>query len=238
MPDKPVRLFVAAVLTLFISGCGLFASPDKPALVLFQEGREAMSREDWGDAVQSFTELKNNYPFSPYTTRAELLLADAYYNQEKWLEAAESYKEFEALHPRHERIPYVLFRIGKSQLNQFDGIDRPMDMVVQALEYFRRVSQAHPDSEFGPRASELYMRCKRLLADREVYVADFYMRTQRYVSAWMRYRYILETFDDLPEYAAFARTMKKTAYLKYQQSESEQARREEFGSWRDWFDWL
>ena len=77
--------------------------------------------------------LKDNFPFSPYTVEAELALGDAYYLDERYPEAAESYKDFESMHPRHEAIPYVLYQVGMSDLKSFISVDRPTTAVQESL---------------------------------------------------------------------------------------------------------
>jgi outer membrane protein assembly factor BamD len=69
-------------------------------------------------------------------------------------------------------------------------------------------------------------------------VADFYWRSERYESAWMRYAYVVENFPDLPDVVQYARSRAKQSYVKYQQTRSTAVREKEQGSWKQWFDWL
>ena len=71
-----------------------------------------MSEKNYVRAVELYNKLRDTYPFSPYTVDAELSLADAYYLDEDYEQAAETYKDFESLHPRHEAIQYVLYQTG------------------------------------------------------------------------------------------------------------------------------
>ena len=75
-----------------------------------------MSEKNYVDAQQYFSKLKDRFPFSPYALKAELALADAYYLDEQYLMALDNYKEFEALHPSNENIPYVLVPDRQRQL--------------------------------------------------------------------------------------------------------------------------
>jgi outer membrane protein assembly factor BamD len=197
-----------------------------------------MSDKDYDAAIEYFTKLKERYPFSPYTPDAELALGDAYFLDEQYKAAVESYKEFESLHPRAEGIPYVLFQIGVANVRQFESIDRPQTNMQEALQYFRRVKQGFPNTRYAQECQDYIHKCRRYQAKHELYLADFYWRTEKYGAAWKRYSYVIEEFSDLPQVQSYAQEREKLAYLRYQESLSQQRREQEQGSWKQWFDWL
>ncbi len=236
-------LLLAIALAALLSGCSwLRSTPDEPEPTpeeLAQAGAEAMEREDYKDAIDYYTQLRENHPFSPYTPMAKVGLGDAYFKRGNYETAISVYNEFEEMHPRHELLPYVLFRTGLSYYEQFTSIDRPQRNMQHALEYFRRVYQVHPETEYAQDARYYMHQCRIKIAEHELYVADFYWRTSRYGSAWERYEYVLENFRDLEEIAEYARERAKTSYYKHQMQRSEYMRVEEReGLWRRFVDWL
>ncbi|MFW5819156.1 MAG: outer membrane protein assembly factor BamD [Desulfovermiculus sp.] len=226
-----------------LSGCGVIDAvflkpPQDTALELLQAGNSAMGQEDYKQAISYYTKLKDRYPFSPYTAQAELRLADAYFLDKRYAAAENAYKEFESLHPGHEDIAYVLFRIGLSNYKQFKSIDLPQDNVTEALQYFNRVAEAYPQESIAEEAKKYARKCHRFRAEHELFVADFYWRTKRYLSAWKRYSYVAENFpmfDDIQEYA---KSRVGLAYLLYQRKAAEEERIAQQGSWKQLFDWL
>ncbi|GAB6176546.1 outer membrane protein assembly factor BamD [Desulfobaculum senezii] len=240
---KVFRLFAAISMAVVITGCGYIDSyfiepPEDTAQELYEAGRDAMHTKEYADAAGYFGKLRDRYPFSPYTPSAELALGDAYYMDEQYEAAADAYIEFEALHPRHEEIPYVLFQIGKSRYNQFSSIDKPLEHVSQAIEYFERVRESYPDTKYAKEATAYIKGCRQYMADHEIYVADFYWRTERYRAAWQRYESIAKNFPDLPKVVDYAAERSKLAYLRFQKDSSEDVREEAQGSWKKWFKWL
>jgi outer membrane protein assembly factor BamD len=235
-------LVVAAVLVLN-SGCGVIdyyflTPPEDTARELVEAGNEAMQAKEYGSAIEYYTKLKDRYPFSPFTPEAELKLGDAYFLDEQFRAASETYKEFEALHPRHEAIPYVLFQIGLSGYRQFDTIDLPQQSTTEALEYFRRVVEGYPGTQYAAEAKNYIRKCRRHQAQYEIFVADFYWRTERYEAAWRRYSFVAEEFPELDDIRNYARARGKVAYLKHQEAASNRSMEEENGSWKQYFDWL
>lgn len=234
---------VALLLGLALSGCGFidyyFLPPaEDTAQELYELGVEAMAAKEYDDAAEAFQKLKDRFPFSPYAAKAEIGLGDAYYLGEEYALASDTYQEFEALHPRHEMIEYVLYQIGMSNYLSFSSIDKPLGRIDTAAEYFKRLIEAFPDSKYAPEAERYIVECRRKLAEHEIFVADFYWRSERYGAAWERYRYVAVNYADLPEVVAYAEKRAQLAYLRHQETLSDDERERIQGSWKQWFDWL
>jgi outer membrane protein assembly factor BamD len=238
------RLVVSLLFLWLASGCALIDSyflppPEDTAQELYEAGVDAMSAKDYGDAQKYFSRLKDRFPFSPFALKAELGLGDAYFLDEEYLLALDAYKEFEALHPSHESIPYVLYQIGSADFNLFRSIDRRQENVKEGLEYFYRLQETYPDSEYARAAADMVIRGRRILAEHEIYVADFFWRTGQYGPAWNRYQYVVENFSDVPDLRDYARKRAEYSYFEYQKTLSEEERLRIQGSWKLWLKkWL
>ena len=241
---RSARLLTSLVLLVLLSGCvwldNYFLPPaEDTAQELYEAGSDAMTEKDYADAQQYFSKLKDRFPFSPYALKAELALGDAYYLDEQYLMALDNYKEFEALHPSNENIPYVLYQIGNSNYNLFKSIDRRQENIKEGLEYFYRLQETYPDSKYAQAAKELILKSRRILAEHEVYVADFFWRTEQYGPAWHRYQYVVENFSDVPDLRDYARRRAEYSYFEYQKTLSEEERQRIQGSWMLWLkQWL
>lgn len=238
-----LRFLALCPLLMLLSGCALIdyfylPPPEDTAQELFEAGNDAMREKDYASAIEYFTNLKDKYPFSPYTVEAELSLGDAYFLDEEYLLAAETFKEFETLHPRHEAMPYVLFQIGNANLKSFISIDRPQTNIAQAYEYFMRLQESYPGTEYAVKAQGYLHECRKYMAEHEIYVADFYWRTERYASAYKRYNSVVENYADVEEYQDYAKECARISYLKSQQDQAQQDREKREGSWKDYFEWL
>lgn len=212
--------------------------PESCAAFLFESGNDAMRDENYILSVKYFNRLKEDYPFSPYTVEAELSLADSYFLDQEWLLAAEAYKEFEAMHPRHEAMPYVLYQIGSSNLNTYNSVDRPPTLVAEAHSYFARLVESFPTHEYVSKAEFQMYKCRRIMAEYEVYTGDFMYRTQNYMAAWHRYMLVMDEYQDFPDLVEYAEGRRHIAYFLYMKDTSEQTRRERERTWHNWFNWL
>lgn len=236
-------LVCSLLLTFMLSGCGIIDYIYLPpasdtAQELYENGNEAMRDKLYVTAAEYYTKLKDNYPFSPYAIEAELSLADALFLDTNYTAAAEAYKDFEALHPRNEAMPYVLYQVGMSDLNAFISIDRPATMVQEAYEYFQRLQATYPESEYALKAAEHLHECRIILAERELYIADVFWRTEKYNSAWQRYSFVVDNFQDVPKVVEYAEEKASAAYIRYREQQAQEIMDKRHGSWRDWFKWL
>ncbi|HKI81912.1 MAG TPA: outer membrane protein assembly factor BamD, partial [Pseudodesulfovibrio sp.] len=89
---------VLVVLLLSLSGCIWIDSyflppPEDTAQELYEAGMAAMDEKDYGDAQEYFSKLKDRFPFSPFSLKGELALGDAYFLDEDYIHALDSYKE-------------------------------------------------------------------------------------------------------------------------------------------------
>jgi outer membrane protein assembly factor BamD len=125
-----------------------------------------------------------------------------------------------------------------SNFRQFRSIDLPQQNVGEAVDYFARLIDTYPESEYLEQAKVALQKCRRFMAEHEIFVADFYWRTERYRSAYERYLFVVDNFQDLPEVVEYASERAKMSYIRYRKASSEEERIEREGSWKQWFDWL
>lgn len=243
MHKHSLRSLVLAVYVFVLSGCGIidmvYLPPSEDtAQEIFEAANDAMSEKNYVRAVELYNKLRDSYPFSPYTADAELSLGDAYFLDEEYELATDTYKDFESLHPRHEAIPYVLFQTGMSLLKRFRSIDRATTELQEAYEYFNRLRETYPDSPYAKSASEHMHTCRKLMAEHELFIADVFWQMEKYGPAWRRYEFIVDSFSDVPEVTEHAKEKSLAAYHNYRQEQAAEIRAKRQGSWKKWFRWL
>src|SRR5512138_3801011 len=91
----------------------------------YKAGEEELKSKNYVEATKFFEHVKNKYPFSKYAALSELRVADAKFEQDHFIEAADAYRQFVKLHPAHEQADYAAFRVGLSHWK-----DGPSDFVL------------------------------------------------------------------------------------------------------------
>jgi len=156
----------------------------------FQDGSYKKARE-------YFIRLKDEYPLHSLAILAELGIADSFFTDKQYPEAANAYSEFLSMHPTNEHIPYVLYQLGMCHYNLKGTIDRDQTETIKASKEFERLIARFPDNKFSLAAGKYLRECKQELAEQEFYVGQFYFRQKKYSAALNRFELIARNYANL-----------------------------------------
>jgi len=150
----------------------------------FNNGQQEFKNKNWLEASKFLERVRTKYPFSRFAAVAELRLADAKFEQEHFVEAAEAYAQFVKLHPTHEEVDYAAFRVGLSRWK-----DGPSEFILFPPSYEKDLTQVrdavkaldefvakYPESKHRPEAEKLLAEARGRLAEHEWYAAEFYAK--------------------------------------------------------------
>lgn len=192
------RTVVACVLAAALfQGCAtpqVNRSPD----AMFKEGEQYFQEGKYEDAIAQWKKVKESYQSPELTARAEINIADAYYLNKEYIEAAAAYEDFRKLHPAHERAGYALYRQGMSNFNQINRIDTDQTPVKNALTIFESYLKLYPAGEYVADVKGKILDCRDRELQYEIYVGRFYLRDDKYPAAIARFEEALKNFGDLP----------------------------------------
>ena len=195
-----MKIFARAIATALLSaallqGCASVALNKSPE-ELFKEGEDSFRRERYEDAIAQWKKVKESYKSPELSTRAEIGIADAYFLNKDYIEAAAAYDDFRKLHPSHERAAYALYRQGMSYYNEIHRIDTDQTPVKNALSTFESYLKQYPKGENTTEVAEKIRDCRDRQVQYEIYVGRFYLRTDKYPAAIARFEEALKTFPD------------------------------------------
>ena len=141
---------------------------DPTAEALYDEGMRNFNEKRYVRALDNFSKLRTDYPFSPQITQIELKVADAYYLNQQFPEAINAFKEFQSMHPTNENIPFVILRLGQAHFDQFTSTDRDQKNTEIAKGYFESVIASYPNSPQAAEAKDKLAKCLEYLAEHVV----------------------------------------------------------------------
>jgi outer membrane protein assembly factor BamD len=193
-------LGVVILSSLLLIGCAgkkkVQQVPKDPA-VLYTKATILFNKGEYKKAEEIFTQLKNYFPSDEiYALKADIRIADCAFFRKEYPEAIARYTEFKKRNPFHQEIPYVEFQIGLCYYKQILSKDRDREATVKALTVFQNVTSNYPNTLFGVKAREKITFCRRMLAEHELYVANFYRRKGEYPAAIKRCSLILERYPN------------------------------------------
>ncbi len=170
------------------------------AEVLYKEAQDLVSKSRFIQATEKLNTLRSQFPYSFYATHAELMQADILFSQENYAEAAAAYILFRDFHPKYEQMGYVVFRISESFYRQLpDTFDRDLSSGIEAIKYFNELLSTYPGTEYAKDAKPRIEQIENMLEKKEIYIADFYFKTNDFIAAKSRYEEILKSLKNETE---------------------------------------
>jgi outer membrane protein assembly factor BamD len=163
----------------------------------YEEGIRLMEKKRYQGAVEALEEAAVLYRDAALDADIQLALGEAHFRKKDYEGAVAAYGEFLRLHPRHRSSGKAQYQIAMSYFKQMRGPDRSQEATHLALEAFEKLIRSYPRSELVPSAREKIVLCRRRLADHEIYVGRYYLRTKAYGAALPRFDKVYHEFSDL-----------------------------------------
>ena len=77
------------------------------------------------------------------------------------------------------------------------SVDRDIGLAEPAFLSFGEVVESYPKSEYYQKSKDYQARLKKMMIQREMYIADFYLRQKQFLSAKGRYILVLDKYPNL-----------------------------------------
>lgn len=183
-------------LEIFLS-CGLLVKKrqlEPTPEYLYDSAMILFEKKKYSQAEEAFRKFKEEYPLNEYAPLVDLRIADTNFFNKKYGEAILLYEEFKKLHPLHPEIPYVIYQLGNCHYKQMYTLDRDQTETERAIEQYRYLIENFPQSPYADEGRKMMQVCQKQLADREFYVAKFYIRTKKYKAALGRLEVISQKY--------------------------------------------
>lgn len=183
-------LLITFLMSIFVVACSTTEdlSDLNSAERAFKEAKEYEDDERYEEALRRYDEIKNKFPYSQYSKESDLRIAEIYFKKEEYSAAALSYSNFKYLYPNHPEIPYISLQLALSYFKQLPSTtDRDLSKGYQAIQEFNLVMDKYPGTPFAKTAQEKKKATQDMLAQKELYIANWYFKKEHYLSAMRRY---------------------------------------------------
>ncbi len=194
---KSALWVVTAVILSMQLGCAGKTVDESDPGALYQDALEDIESDHYQLAIEKLRAVRNKFPYSKYAVEAGLKIGDVYMLQESYAEAAAAYETFRELHPKHERVSYAMLQTAKAyQEDAPDNVARDLTSAYKALDVYNEFLKKFPSA---PEADEARKNVKALrdsLAEKELYIGNFYYRENQYEAAQGRYQKVVRLYPE------------------------------------------
>lgn len=212
-PARTSRAAALTVIFLCFAGAGCAsssASRGRSAMHYSDEAQQAYEDamalyrdESWPEALEAMRRVRQEFSSSRWGWLAELRIADIDFKQERYTEALSGFRSWIRYHASQSEATYANFMIARCHVAQL-----PDDWFLTPPSYERDLSSAHDaegaltrfvrdhgDSEHATEARRILGDVRRMLAQHELYVADFYASREHWSAAMSRLRGLLDGYE-------------------------------------------
>jgi outer membrane protein assembly factor BamD len=196
-PTSLVRVLVTGLLLLASSGCGFLKpapTPILPAEELYQLGQNELGNRRYDESRQNFRRIVERHPNSSFAAQARFLIGEAYYREGEFDKAAKEFEGFLAFFPRHQIADLVQFRLAMSYYDQLKPVEQDQGLAQKALDQFRKLVKEYPQSRYFSDALAKIDICRGRLAQKEVWVANYYFTQGNPSAARQRLELVLKEY--------------------------------------------
>lgn len=188
-----ILLFTFCILSFYSCAAKSPPTPEK----VFEDAMNQYSLKNYEDSIESFKKVKELFPDHKLAKTAQLLIGDANYKAEKYEEAVIAYDDFVKLYPEDINVPYARYMEAMSFFSRISEKDRDQSFTRMAAEKFTQLIESYPDTPYAVKSFSFLKECRKRLAEQEIFVANFYLRYDKFKAAEKRFKYVLKKFPDV-----------------------------------------
>ncbi len=168
---------------------------ERPVEELYNEAMNAMEVGNFPAASGLFDEVERQHPYSPWATKAQLMAAYAFYEDQQYDEAVAALDRFVQLHPANPDVPYAHYLKGLCFYEQISDVSRDQEMTERARQSFEELVSRYPDSRYSRDGKVKLDLIYDHLAGKEMTIGRYYLRQGHYLAAINRFKRVIDVYQ-------------------------------------------
>ena len=165
------------------------------AMSIYAEAVEALKKGDAFYASKKFKEVESLMPQSKWASKASLMASYADYSRNAYSNAIFDLERHINNYPADKNIPYAHYLIAMCYYEQILDEKKDLNPLLKAKEKFEFIMQTYPDTDYGTDARFKIDLIVDQLAAKEMSIARYYMKTEKWIPALNRIKIVIEKYD-------------------------------------------
>ena len=170
-------------------------SAEDRAYLVYNEAIENMEKGDWYFASKKFTEAELIMPNIVDASKSLLMASFCLYQINFYPEAEASLKRFILKYPADKNIEYAKYLMIISQYEQILDEKKDIKPLLTSRDKINEFIKTYPESEYTLDLKFKNDLISNQLAYKELYIAKYYIKTQKWVPAINRLKNIVNEYD-------------------------------------------
>jgi len=199
----PKNLLILILFAFFLFSCGnknkqeIISEPDNEEIgkILYAEGVEALKAGDAFYAAKKFREAETLLTQYSWASKASIMVSYAEYSRNSYSGAIFALEKHIDNYPADKNIDYAHYLIAMCYYEQILDEKKDLDILLKAKEKFEFIMKNYPNTDYGTDARYKIDLIVDQLAAKEMSIARFYMKTEKWIPALNRLKIVVNQYD-------------------------------------------
>ena len=198
------KVFLILLLSVFLllacskkNNTEIVSEPTEKEMVvaIYAEAVDALKKGDAFYAAKKFKEAESLLPQSEWAAKASLMASYAEYSRNAFSNSIFGLERHIANYPADKNIPYAHYLIAICYYEQILDEKKDLQPLVQAKEKFEFIMLTYPETDYATDARFKLDLIIDQLAAKEMSIARYYMKTEKWIPALNRLKVVVEKYD-------------------------------------------
>jgi len=168
---------------------------EEKAISVYQEAVDALIKGDAFYAGKKFKEVEILVPQGEWATKASLMASYSDYSRNAYSNSIFGLERHLKNYPADVNIPYVHYLIAICYYEQILDEKKDLEPLILSKEKFEYIIKNYPETDYATDARFKLDLIIDQLAAKEMSIARFYMKTEKWIPAINRLKIIIEKYD-------------------------------------------
>jgi outer membrane protein assembly factor BamD len=197
------KILFSLVLSFLLLSCSkdksrnvvIEPNEEEIAIAAYEEAVEALQSGDAFFATKKFKEVESLMPQSKWGAKASLMAAYSEYSRNSYSSSVFNLERHIKNYPTDKNLSYAHYLIAICYYEQILDEKKDIEPLLMAKEKFDFIIKNYPYTDYATDARFKMDLIIDQLAAKEMYIARFYMQTEKWIPAINRLKGIVEKYD-------------------------------------------
>ena len=168
---------------------------ERPVDEIYNKALNVLHEEDFETAAIMFDEVERQHPYSTWATKAQLMAAYSYYQDDAYDSAIVALDRFVQLHPSNPDVPYAYYLKALSYYEQISDVTRDQKMTELAMKTLTELVKRFPTSKYAKDAKLKRDLTRDHLAGKEMEIGRYYLNQGHHLAAINRFKSVVDRYQ-------------------------------------------
>ena len=195
------RIFIFFTLFLFLYSCSKDEQIYQPSTLidpyeLYKDGMDAFENNDFFFASKKFSEAELNFKEVDLAAKSAIMSSFSLYGINFYDEATENLERYLKKYPSDKNVIYAKYLLAIISFEQISDEKKDLQPLIEADNKIDEFIANYPDSDYAIDLKFKKDLIQNQMAAKELFVAKYYISTQKWVPAISRLKIIIKNFNE------------------------------------------